>query len=102
MDHYGTYRVVLPAGFPIQDRFRGIVSARLTQWLRYQTLKLALFAAMSPTDVDYFLQPEISYRVIDNLGLALGANLFGGRDGTTFFGQMEKNDNVFLNVRYDF
>ena len=84
------------------DQFRGVASVRLTQWLRYQTWKLSLFAAMSPTDVDYFLQPEISYRVIDNLGLTLGANVFGGRDGTTFFGQLEKNDNVYFNVRYDF
>lgn len=102
MDRYGAYRGVLPAGFPLQDRFRGVVSARLTQWLRYQTWKLSLFAAMSPTDVDYFLQPEISCRVTDNLGLAVGANAFGGRDDTTFFGQLERNDNVFLNVRYDF
>ena len=102
MDHYGAYKLSLPAGMPIQDRFRGIASVRLTQWLRYQTWKLSLFAAMSPTDVDYFLQPEISYRVTDNLGVAVGANIFEGRDETTFFGQLEKNDNVFMNVRYDF
>lgn len=102
MDHYGAYRGALTAGFPLQDRFRGVVSMRLTQWLHYQTWKLSLFAAFSPTDVDYFLQPEIAYRVTDNLGVALGANVFGGRDETTFFGQMEKDDNVFLNVRYDF
>ena len=102
MDHYGAYQGALPAGFPVQDRFRGIASVRLTQWLRHQTLKLALFAAVSPTDVDYFLQPEISYRVTDSLGATLGGNIFGGRDDTTFFGQLEKNDNVYLNVRYDF
>ena len=102
MDHYGAYRGSLPAGMPIQDHFRGVTSVRLTQWLHYQTWKLSLFAAMSPTDVDYFLQPEISYRVTDNLGIAVGANIFGGRDGTTFFGQLAKNDNVFFNVRYDF
>ena len=102
MDHYGAYRGALPAGFSVQDRFRGVTSVRLTQWLRYQTLKLSLFAAMSPTDVDYFLQSEISYRVTDNLGVAVGANIFGGRDETTFFGQLAKNDNVYFNVRYDF
>jgi len=102
MDHYGAHRGALPTGFPTQDRFRGVVSVRLTQWLLYQTLKLALFAATSPTDVDYFLQPEIAYRVTDSLGLTVGANIFGGRNETTFFGQLEKNDNVYLNVRYDF
>jgi hypothetical protein len=86
----------------VTDRFRGILSIRLTQWLYYQTWKLSLFAAISPTDVDYFLQPEISYRITDNLGFAVGANIFGGRNETTFFGQLEKNDNIFLNMRYDF
>lgn len=102
MDHHGSYRNTLSAGFPAGDRFRGVASVRLTQWLRYQTWKLSLFAAVSPTDVDYFLQPEIAYRVTDNLNIAVGANLFGGRNETTFFGQFEKDDNVYLNVRFDF
>lgn len=102
MDHYDTYRSTLHTRFPLQDQFRAVTSVRLTQWLRYQTWKLSLFAAVSPTDVDYFFQPEISYHVTDSLGLSVGANIFGGRNETTFFGQLEKNDNVFLNARYDF
>jgi len=102
MDHYGTYRQTLPVGFYQEDHFRGVASLRLTQWLRYQTWKLSLFAAMSPTDIDYFLQPEITYRVTDHLGTTLGANIFGGQEETTFFGQFEKSDNVFWNVRYNF
>ncbi len=54
------------------------------------------------TDEDYFLQPEVSYKVTDDLGVALGANIFGGRRESTFFGQFEKNDNVFVSARYDF
>lgn len=29
-------------------------------------------------------------------------NVFGGREETTFFGQLDRSDNVFATVRYDF
>lgn len=102
MGNYSAYRESLPAGAPRQDGFRGVFSIRLTQWLDYQTWKLSLFLAYSPTDEDYFLQPEVSYKVTDNLSVSGGANVFGGRKETTFFGQLDKSDNVFANMRYDF
>jgi len=102
MRGYGAYRDSLPAGSPRQDRLRTALSIRLTQLLDYQTWRLTLFAAYSPTDEDYFLQPEVSYRVTDTLSVSLGANIFGGRSETTFFGQFEKSDNLFLTVRFDF
>jgi hypothetical protein len=70
--------------------------------LNYQAWKLSLFAAWSPTDEDYFLQPLVSYKVTDNLTMSIGANLFGGESTTTSFGQFDKSDNIFANVRFDF
>lgn len=102
MADYGAYRESLPPGLPRQDRFRGVASIRLTRLLDYQTWRLGLFAAYSPTDDDTFLQPEIAYRVTDRLGVSLGANLFSGRNRATFFGQLDRSDNVFANVRFDF
>jgi len=102
MSDYQGYRDSLPAGAPRQDRFRVVVSTRLTRLLKYQTWTLSLFAAFSPTDNDYFLQPEVSHRVTDNLSASLGANVFGGSSETTFFGQLTKSDNVFFRVRFDF
>ena len=102
MNHYGSYSASRPPQSPRDDRLRSVVSARLTQLLDYQTWKLGLFAAYSPTDDDYFLQPEASRRVTDEIGVSLGANLFGGRSSKTFFGQFEKSDNMFVSVRFDF
>lgn len=99
---YRAYRQSLPAGSPVQDRWRTVLSLRLTKLLEYQTWVLSLFAAYSPTDKDYFLQPEISHKVTDNLGVALGANIFGGYRRTTFFGQLEQSDTIFGRVRFDF
>ena len=102
LDHYDAYRKSLPGGSPRRDRVRGVFSLRLTQFLRYQSWKAAVFLACSPTDSDCFTQPEVSHRLSDRLSVALGANIFGGRRETTFFGQMEKDDNVYLSARFDF
>jgi hypothetical protein len=102
MANYGAYRQALPAGTPRQDEFRWVGSLRLTQLLDYQTWRLSVFAAYSPTDADYFLQPEVSYKVTDQLSVTLGANICGGQSDTTFFGQFESDDNAYFRVRFDF
>ena len=102
MSDYRAYRDSLPAGMPRQDKFRGLISTRLNRMLKYQTWMLSLFAAYSATDSDYFLQPEGSHKLTDNLGVSVGANVFGGKSETTFFGQLSRSDNVFVRVRFDF
>jgi len=99
---YGPYRDTLPPGFPAQDRLRQLLTVRLTQLLRYQTLRLSFFAFYSPTDEDYDLIPEVRYSVTDALWGAIGANLFGGKTETTAFGQLNRNDNVYVVARYEF
>jgi len=99
---YSSYRDTLPTGFPAQDRLRQLLTVRLTQLLRYQTLRLSFFAFYSPTDEDYDLIPEVRYSFTDALWGAVGANMFGGKKETTFFGQLDKNDNTYVTVRYEF
>lgn len=102
MEDYGAYERSLPAGFARKEKYRDIVTLRLTQFLAYQTLKLSLFAFYSPAENDYLLQPQVSHKISDNLSVALGANLFGGEERTTFFGQFDRSDNVYLSFRGDF
>lgn len=102
MEGYDSYRKSLPAGVRPEDRVRGVFSVRLTQFLRYQNWRLSAFVACSPTDGDCFAQPEVLHRFSDRLSAALGANIFGGKHETTFFGQMAKDDSVYLSLRIDF
>ncbi len=102
MRNYGAYERSLPAGFARQEKYRDIVTLRLTQFLAHQTWKLSLMAFYSPAENDYLLQPRVSHKISDNLSVALGANLFGGEERTTFFGQFDRNDNVYLSLRGDF
>jgi hypothetical protein len=102
LSDYHAYRNTLPSGFPFQDRLRQLLTVRLTQLFLYQTLRLSFFAFYSPTDQDYYFIPEVRYSFTDALWGEVGANIFGGGKETTFFGQFDKNDNVYVTVRYEF
>ena len=101
VDH-DTYTGTLPQGAPELDELRQVVTARLTQMLHYQTVTLSLFTFVSPTDEDWHLRPNVSYKFSDQVTLALGGNLFGGEDVYTLFGQFEENNNIYTRFRYNF
>lgn len=102
LQEYDAYRASLGPGPKPADELRLVGSARLTQFLAYNTWRLSLFAAYSPTDEDGFAQAEISHKLTDELSVAAVANLFSSRSRETFFGQLDGNDNVSLVGRYDF
>lgn len=102
MEEYSRFVNSLPAGSPRDEEYRDYITLRLTQFLRYQTIRLSLFAFLSPSDEDYYVIPEIKYNISDEMWLAAGGNIFGGRRETTFFGQLEKNDNIYVTLRYEF
>ena len=102
MHDYPAYRDSLPADFPRERRLRDLATVRLTQFLKHQTVRLSFFSFYSPADGDYMLNPEIKYNFSDHIWAALGANIFGGGKPWTQFGQLTKDDNVYMQVRYEF
>ncbi len=92
----------LPPGFPQRKEFRHTLSLRLTQLLNYQTLRLSFFTFYSPSDKDYYINPEIRYELGDGVWVATGGIIMGGMKNYTFFGQFEKNDNLYMVLRYGF
>jgi hypothetical protein len=102
MQKYEEYLANAPAGFPTLDRRRTVLTMRLTQLMKYQSLRLSWFSFYSPSDKDYYFIPEVSYRISDELSVALGGNVFGGTKETTFFGQFKRNNNAYVNMRYNF
>jgi hypothetical protein len=101
MDH-AAYEGTLPAGFPDQGEYRDIATLRFEQLLLHQTWKLALMCFYSPTNHDFLLQPHVSYRFSDDLAATVGANVLGGEQGWTAFSQVDRNDHVYVSVRFDF
>jgi hypothetical protein len=99
---YEAYQFSLPAGFPPQDRTRHLLTVRLSQFLKYQTWKLSFFAFYSPSDQDALLIPEVWHAITDRLSVTVGANIFAAQRDTTFLGQFDRNDNLYVVLRFDF
>ena len=79
----------------IKDENRTMVTLRLTQMMRYQTLKLSGFGFWSPSDEDAYIRLLVGYDYSDQLNLTLGTNLFTGNDERTLFGMNEDNSNLY-------
>jgi hypothetical protein len=101
MHDHDAYRAALPAGFPVDKRWSHTVTARLTQFFLHQTLRLSVYASYNAGNGDRFLNPELRYSFTDKVWGAVGANLFGGKPWGQF-GQLSRDDNVYLQVRYEF
>lgn len=101
VDH-ANYVSTLPPSYSIEDELRQVLVLRVTRFLKYQALKLSMLAFFSPTDMDYYLVPEITYKISDEMVVALGGNVFEGNRADTDFARMGGNDNVYLGVRYEF
>ncbi len=101
MHDYSAYRVALPAGFPAEKQLNHTITLRATQLLQHQTLRLSLYASYNTSNGDRFVNPELRYSFTDRVSGAVGANFFGGKPGGQF-GQLSRNDNLYLQMRYEF
>ena len=99
---YSNYLSSLPSGSPASDENRHVLTLRLTKFLAGQNLMLSLFTFYSPSDNDTYLRPKIHYKIDDHWSAEAGGNIFAGKDRFTFFGQFEKNSNIYAGMRYGF
>lgn len=102
MRKHGAYLHRLPAASPEADEDRHVITLRLTKALLRQNLILSAFAYFSPADLDAYLRPNVLYKVNDNVSVTAGANVFMGKYSHTFFGQFDRNTNVYAGVRCAF
>ncbi len=96
---YGAYKDSLPPGAPEKREYRHLLFLRLTQFIRYQTVELSFIGFYGPSDKDGMVNPQISYKITDRLSVASGANVFFGKKDFTQFGQLDKDDNLYLRLR---
>ncbi len=85
-----------------QAEFRHVLTLRVTQLLVMDNLELSLFVFFSPNELDTYIRPRITYKIVEPLAFVVGANLMFGRDDYTMFGQLEQNTNVYVRLRYSF
>jgi hypothetical protein len=102
MEDYDNYKAGLAEDHRERDKDRHVLTLRLTKLALNQNMTLSLFAYFSPSDKDAYLRPMIKYKVTDSWLVVTGGNIFTGEEDHTFFGQFEKNTNVYAGVRYSF
>jgi hypothetical protein len=101
MRKYSSYEKTLPPGSLHEDRLYQLATLRLTRFLMHQNLRLSMFMFRGLSDEDYMLTLEAKYKFTDNVWAAIGGNVFGGKAGGRF-GRLDRNDNSYLQVRYEF
>ena len=101
MHGYSDYESTLPAGYEKEDRLYHLSTLRLTRFVMHQSLRLSLFVFYSPSDDDYMLNPEVKYKFTDKVWAAVGGHVFDG-NASGRFGQLDKNDSAYLQMRYEF
>ncbi|MFC1591830.1 hypothetical protein ACFL43_04855 [Thermodesulfobacteriota bacterium] len=102
MRDYHDYRVTQPSGMPAQDAWLQWITMRATKFLFHQDLELSLFIYYSPSADDFHLRPRVTWELTDRWKLILGANIFGGEDIYSSFGQLRRNDTAYMRIRYSF
>ena len=101
LDHEA-YLGTVPAGFPRRGRTRHNLTARLTRTFNYQTSQVSVFVWVSPDEEDAYINPEVRHALNDDVWVAVGGNLFAGAESHTFFGQFDRNDNLYATARFTF
>ena len=78
---------------------RGIQRSR--HWIARSSRAMTHFLLSYP-DAEHRGILLIKYNFSDHIWAALGANIFGGGEKWSQFGQLDRNDNVYLQMRYKF
>jgi len=99
--NYANYKANLIGG-TARDKNRHVITLRITKLLMNQNLMLSFFSYFCPSDTDAYLRPKIQYKINDYWTIEAGGNIFYGKDPDTFFGQFEKDNNVYLSLRRNF
>jgi hypothetical protein len=102
MANHDRFLQTLPGGSARRDELRHVITLRISKLLLEQRLRVSVFGYVSPSDHDVYLRPNASYTIDDNWSVSIGANIFAGEDQDTFFGQFDRNSNVFAAVRVSF
>jgi len=85
----------------MQDQFRNTATFLISKDYRRETIRLELFTYYGIDDNDALIRPKMTYDFADGFEILAGANIFLG-DGVGYFGQFEKNDMIYVKVKYNF
>lgn len=65
-----------------------------------ETLKIELMCYINHNTQDSLYRPKLSYNIVDNVTVQVGASIFEGDEGP--YGRYDKNDNAFASIKLSF
>ena len=99
---YDIYKSNLGPGMVELDEKYHLITARLMQLLKMETITVSAFGFYSPSHEDFYGRFSVNYKYTDALTLGIGANIFDGKEEYTDFGAFSLNDNVYLKITYGY
>ncbi len=99
MENYSSYLATLPTTAIAKNEWNRAATMRFTQFFLHQTLTFNLFNYWGLSDSDRFLQSTVRYAFNDNLWGEIGTNIFSGNP-QGMFGAFDRNDNIYLTLRF--
>jgi len=85
----------------IDDQVENVLGLTIRQTFRDERLRTELKVAYNPGHGNYYVWPQITYRVTDNLHALFEARILGG-DRNTTMGQYRDHDGIKIGMRYFF
>jgi hypothetical protein len=82
------------------DEFSNTMTFLISEDFLREALRVEFFTYYGINNEDALLRPRIVYDIADGFEFQLGANIFIGEEGN--FGQYDKNDMMFIKLKYDF
>jgi len=82
------------------DEFENTMTFLAKKDFLRERLWLEFFAYIGLNNGDALMRPKVSYSFADGFDVQLGANIFAGTEGR--FGQFNKNDMVYMKLKYSF
>jgi hypothetical protein len=84
----------------MNDEFENTMTFLINDTFFRETLTLELFSYIGLNNGDALMRPKLTYNLSDGLDVLAGANLFLSDSGR--FGQYDKNDMIFMKLKYSF
>jgi hypothetical protein len=92
----------MPVYFINEDGYNTLVTAMLRQMFLQNTLELTLRGAYGIEFKDYVFRPSLKYSFTNTLQGTVGIVILGGKYDNSMFGQYDRNDEAYAQLRCSF
>lgn len=85
-----------------EEEVSSLITLRAAKYIdTEETIQVEISNVYRINDEDYWIAPNVEYKVTDSWRLKGGFDIFGGDEATTF-GQFDKKDRIYVEARYSF